>query len=247
MRGPISRTRSSGTRQTPMPFAENPARRWKRIAATRRRRPRSTISRMWPTSASTGMPSFRRGDVGLGDDRHVALRGADDGAVELVVGLLLELAPARPPPRWRAGRCRPPISRSMRILNSLSAGSWRIDSAPVSLEDIERALQAELRVLLDGDREPHVEGVVAQVVVRHARVRVDDLRGPPRVLGVDARGDEHRAEAECARVVDRRDLADDALVDEPLTRASTRSSGTSRARATAAYDAARSGRRPASR
>ena len=58
--------------------------------------------------------------------------------------------------------------------------------------------------------------MVAQVVVRHARVRVDDLRGAPRVLGVDARRDEHRAVAERARVVDRRDLADDPRVDQLL-------------------------------
>ena len=33
--------RSSGTFHTPIPFAENPARRWNRIAATRRSRRRS--------------------------------------------------------------------------------------------------------------------------------------------------------------------------------------------------------------
>ena len=105
----------------------------------------------------------------------------------------------------------------MRILKSFSVGSWRIDSAPVSsCEHVERALQAELGVLLDGEREPHVELVVAQVVVADAGVRVDDLRGAPGVLGIDLRGDEHRAVAERARVVDRRDLADDALVEQPL-------------------------------
>ena len=36
MRGPSSMIRSSGTFHTPMPLAEKPARRWKRIAATRR-------------------------------------------------------------------------------------------------------------------------------------------------------------------------------------------------------------------
>ena len=108
----------------------------------------------------------------------------------------------------------------MRILKSLSVGSWRIDSAPVSsCEDVERALQAERRVLLDGDREPHVELVVAQVVVRDAGVRVDDLRRPPRVLGVDLRRDEHRPVAERARVEDRRDLADDPVVEQVAGRA----------------------------
>ena len=38
----------------------------------------------------------------------------------------------------------------------------------------------------------------------------------PRVLGIDLGRDEHRAVAERARVVDRRDLADDALVEQAL-------------------------------
>jgi len=80
----------------------------------------------------------------------------------------------------------------------------------------QRALQAQLGVLLHRDREPHVELVVAQVVVRHAGVRVDDLGRPPRVLGVDPGGDEHRLVAQGARVVDRRDLADDAPVEQLL-------------------------------
>jgi hypothetical protein len=56
--------------------------------------------------------------------------------------------------------------------------------------------------------------VVAQVVVGHARVRVDELRGAVRVRGVDLGGDQHRGVAEGARVEDRRDLADDALVEQ---------------------------------
>jgi hypothetical protein len=52
--------------------------------------------------------------------------------------------------------------------------------------------------------------------VRDAGVRVDHLRGALRVLGVDLRRHEHRREAERARVEDRRDLADDPLVDQVL-------------------------------
>ena len=157
------------------------------------------------------------GRVGLGDDRHVALGGADHGDVELVVGDGLEVAGSTATPSLASALVSPSISRSMRILNSFSVGSWRIDSAPVSrCEHVERAVEAEPRVGLDGDREPHVELVVAQVVVRDARMGVDDLRRLPRVLGVDLGRDEHRGVAERARVVDRRDLADDALVEQAL-------------------------------
>ena len=86
--------------------------------------------------------------------------------------------------------------------------------AGLSFQDLQRAVEAERRVRLGRDREPHVELVVAQVVVRDAGVRVDDLGRAPRVLGVDLGGDEHRLVAERARVEDRRDLADDALLDQ---------------------------------
>jgi hypothetical protein len=52
--------------------------------------------------------------------------------------------------------------------------------------------------------------------VRDAGVRVDDLRRAVRDLRVDLGGDEHRAVAERARVEDRRDLADDAAVEQAL-------------------------------
>ena len=42
-----------------------------------------------------------------------------------------------------------------------------------------------------------------------ARVRIDDLGGPVRVLRIDLGGDQHRLVAERPRVEDRRDLADD--------------------------------------
>jgi len=52
--------------------------------------------------------------------------------------------------------------------------------------------------------------------VGDARVGVDDLGGPVGVLGVDLGGDQHRGVAQRARVEDRRDLADDAPVEQPL-------------------------------
>ncbi len=105
----------------------------------------------------------------------------------------------------------------MRILNSFSVGQLadRLGSG-LGGEDVERPLQAESGPWLDRDGEPEVEIVVAQVVVRDAGVRVDDLRRPVRVLGVDLRGHEHRLVAERPRVEDRRDLADDPLVEQPL-------------------------------
>jgi hypothetical protein len=45
---------------------------------------------------------------------------------------------------------------------------------------------------------------------------VNHVGGPPRVLGIDLGGDEHRRVAERARVEDRCDLADDALVEQAL-------------------------------
>jgi hypothetical protein len=82
------------------------------------------------------------------------------------------------------------------------------------LEHVERALEAQLRPRLGGDREPQVEVVVAQVVVRYARMRVHDLRRAPGMLRVDPRRHQHRLVAEHARVEDRGDLADDAFVQE---------------------------------
>ena len=56
----------------------------------------------------------------------------------------------------------------------------------------------------------------AQVVVRDAGVGVDQFGRPLRVLGVDFGGDQHRFVAERAGVEDRRDLADDPVVEQPL-------------------------------
>jgi hypothetical protein len=52
--------------------------------------------------------------------------------------------------------------------------------------------------------------------VRDARVRVDEPRRAVGVRGVDLGRHQHRAVAERAGVEDRRELADDALVEQPL-------------------------------
>ena len=52
--------------------------------------------------------------------------------------------------------------------------------------------------------------------MRHAGVGVDDLGGAVGVLGIDLGGDQHRRVAECPRVEDRGDLADDALDEQAL-------------------------------
>ena len=88
--------------------------------------------------------------------------------------------------------------------------------ARLAREYLERTVEAKRGVGLGRDREPQVERVVAQVVVRHAGMRVDQLGGAVRVLGIDLRRDEHRRIAERARVEDRRDLANDARVEQAL-------------------------------
>ena len=161
----------------------------------------------------------RVGGVGvrLRHDRHVALQRADDGDVEVVVGLRLGLG--RLLGDGGAGQ-RVGVADHLQVHPDLEQLERRQHAhrlgAGLLGQDVERALQPELRVGLGGDREPQVELVVAQVVVRHARVRVDDLRGPVRVVGVDLGRDQHRLVAERARVEDRRDLADDAVVDQLL-------------------------------
>ena len=155
--------------------------------------------------------------VGLGDHRHVALGGADHILVELVVGDGLEVdgldGDALAGERLGAAlhfEVHADLEQFERrqLADRLGAGE--------PLEHVERAVQTETRVGLDGEREPHVEVVVAQVVVRDAGVGVDDLGRLPGVLGVDLGGHEHRAVAESAGVVDRRDLADDPLVEQAL-------------------------------
>ena len=91
-----------------------------------------------------------------------------------------------------------------------------IDPAHALAQARQRLLETERRVGLGGDREPDVELVVAQIVVRYAGVLVDHVGGAPRVRGIDLGGHEHRAVAERASIEDRRDLADDALVEQVL-------------------------------
>ena len=79
-------------------------------------------------------------------------------------------------------------------------------------EQLDGAIEAELRARRDGEREPHVQLVLAQVVVAHARVRREDRRRGVLALGGRARRDEHAAVAEPTRVEDRGDLADDLLL-----------------------------------
>ena len=211
--------RSSGTFHTPMPLALKPARRWNRIAATRRSSLRSCMPSRCASSRSCEMPErCGGGRVGLGDHRHVALERADHGDVELVVGLGLGLGRLD----RLGGRLGQRLGAALHLqvhadLEQLQRRQLadRL-GAGLARQHVERALQPERRVGLGGDREPDVELVVAQVVVRDAGVRVDDVGRPPRVLGIDLGRDQHRRVAERAGVEDRRDLADDPLVEQVL-------------------------------
>jgi hypothetical protein len=153
--------------------------------------------------------------VRLRHDRHVALERADRRDVELGrldrVGLDRVLCDAR-----RGEVLGPLLHLEVHPdLEQLQGRqlAHRLRARQV-LEHLERALEPELRARFGGDREPHVEVVVAEVVVRDAGVRVDDRGRPVRVLRVDLRGDQHRAVAEHAGIEDRRHLADDPLVDQ---------------------------------
>ncbi len=179
--------------------------------------PRSCMAARWSSSSSCVQPSFAGGfGVRLGHDGEVALRRGDDVDVALVVVLHRQLD----------RRLRDPFGgEGLRVALHLQVHADLEElqrreltdglGARLLLQDVERPLQAELGVLLDRQREPHVELVVAQVVVADPRVRVDDLRRGPRVLGVDLRGDEHRPVAERAGVEDRRHLTDDAVLQQP--------------------------------
>ena len=210
--------RSSGTFQTPMPLAEKPARRWNRIAATRRSARRSRIDSRCSKSCAWETPSSAAGGrERLGRDLHRALRRADHGQVELrqLDRLRLPVVDGLRRGRQHLGallhlQVHPDLEEPQRRQLAHRLGARQL------LEQIQRAVEAQRRARLGGDREPEVEVVVAQVVVRHARVRVDDLGRPPGVLGIDLRRHQHRAVAEHSRVEDRRDLADDALVQQAL-------------------------------
>jgi hypothetical protein len=153
--------------------------------------------------------------VRLRHDRHVALELADHGDVEVVVRLRLGLGRRRG--LDRRGQVLG-AARHLEVHADLEQRERRklADRLRAGLlgQDLERAVEPQLRVRLGRDREPEVEVVVAQVVVRHAGVGVHDLGGAVRVLRVDLRGDEHRLVAQRARVEDRRDLPDDPLVEQ---------------------------------
>ena len=210
---------ASGTRQTPIPFAEKPARRWKRIAATRRRILRSTMPSRWARNSVGRHPDLGGGGVvGTLDGLHRALERPDHGDVGVVVGLGLELA--RGHGLGDGGRQRLGVALHLEVhvdLEELERRQLADRLGPGHLlQGGERPLQAELGVGRRRDREPEVELVGPQVVVRDAGVRVDDLRRALGVLGVDLGGDQHRAVAEGAGVEDRGDLADDPAVEQAL-------------------------------
>jgi hypothetical protein len=79
-------------------------------------------------------------------------------------------------------------------------------------QELDRAIQPELRARRHGQREPQVQLVLAQVVVAHARVGGEDGGGLVLARLRRARGDEHAAIAEPARVEDRGDLPDHLLL-----------------------------------
>ena len=157
----------------------------------------------------------RRRHVRLGDDRLVPLGRANHRHVEVVVGLLAELA------RLLGGSGRGQLGRGALHLE-VHADLEQLERRKLPdrlgalevLEHVERALQAQTRLLLDGDREPQVELVIAQVVVGHPGMLVDHLRRAVGMLGIHLGGHQHRGVAEGPRVVDRGDLADDPVVQQ---------------------------------
>ena len=176
------------------------------------------------------------GRVGFRDHRHVALQRADHGDVELVVGLgsssIGSTADGRAGERLGVAlhlEVHADLEQLQRrqLAHRLGAGSSRASTSSVPS-------RPSSRVGLGGDREPQVELVVAQVVVRDAGVGVDHLRGAVGVLGIDLGRHEHRGVAERARVEDRRDLADDAL----------RRAGAGRASITSCSETSAAARRP---
>jgi hypothetical protein len=82
-------------------------------------------------------------------------------------------------------------------------------------QHLEGPFEPELGVGLRGDREPEVELVVAQVVVRDAGVLVDHLCRPVGMLGIHLRRHQHGGVPERAGVEDRGHLPDDALLEQP--------------------------------
>ena len=145
----------------------------------------------------------------------ITLEGPDHADVQLVVGLALGFGRLRRLHRLgqRIGAAlhleiHPDLEQlqGRQLPNRLRAGELG--------EHVKRALKAERRVRLGGDREPDVELVITQIVVRDPGVLVDDVRRAPGVLGIDLGRDQHRGVAERAGVEDRRHLTDDPLLQQ---------------------------------
>ena len=155
--------------------------------------------------------------VGAVGDRHRPLEGADHGDVGVVVGLCLELARRRRVDRRRQ-RLGPLLHLEVHVDLEQGQGGELADrlGARLGPQHLQGAVEAQPGIGGRGDREPEVELVGAQVVVGDAGVGVDDPGGALGVLGVDLGGDQHRRIAERPGVEDRRDLADDPLVEQPL-------------------------------
>ncbi len=110
----------------------------------------------WSRKRSCGHAQLGGGRrVGLLDDSHVALQRADDGDVELVVGLGLELDRLLD---LGGARERVGVALHLEVHADLEQPQRRQLAhglgAGLLCEHLERALEAELGVGLGGDREP---------------------------------------------------------------------------------------------
>src|SRR5207244_9714986 len=78
-------------------------------------------------------------------------------------------------------------------------------------EDLNGLFETELRVRRDGDREPQIEIIVAPVVLRYPRMRIDRLRGVINAIGIDLRRHETGTISERARIELRTELPNDSF------------------------------------
>src|SRR5205085_10701814 len=112
------------------------------------------------------------------------------------------------------------IAVSFRSVRALELAERRQRANALALrsaaENVDRLLDAELRRRRDGNREPQVQIVIAAIVLRDARMRVDDVRRLLDVIVGHLRGHEARAIAESAHVEVRAELLDDPFALEPL-------------------------------
>ncbi len=172
----------------------------------------------WPSASSSvdARSPHSRGEraerLGLG--RQVALQRAD--GIEVAIGQRLGRRRLARRLRLDELRGRVAIALDVEVDADLEEAQRRHRADHVDLgelaQQLDGAIEAELRARRHGEREPHVQLVLAQVVVAHARMRREHGGGLVLPLRGHARGDEHAAVAEPARVEDRRDLADDLLL-----------------------------------